>query len=82
MPKVIWSQTIDGNTHKVELFHGYFSGKKKVFLDEKLIVNEQTFKDFGGVFNLKIENRNFRITVEPNFLSWIYKFEEVKDGAQ
>lgn|GEM_PF-4603795 len=72
MPKIKWSLKIKESIHKVELVHKYISGKRKLTVDTRVVVDETIFKDTGSVYVFKIEEQRFKITIQSNFLSWDY----------
>ena len=79
MPKIRWSLKVNKNVHIVELVHAYFSGKRKLTVDDQIIVDETKFKDTGSDYEFKIENQSYKIIIKPNFLSWDYSFEITND---
>ena len=72
LPKIKWSLKVNENIHNVELVHTYFSGKRKLTVDARVVVDDAIFKDTGSVYEFKIEDQSFKISIQSNFLSWDY----------
>jgi hypothetical protein len=70
MAKKSWSFQLDDSTHTVELDHGYYSGKRKVTLDGKVIQNTanilHVFFDIGSQFTFQINNHSGTIVIHTN----------------
>ncbi len=78
MPKVSWSFNINEKNHIIELEHGYFTGKRKITVDGRVILAKTNFKDFGSVHDFEIESQKFRVSIKSKFLNWHYFFEAIR----
>ena len=77
MTNKIWEFELEGRMHKVELEHGYWSGKKTIKVDGKVIINTSwNLFDTGGEYRFKIDDHPsiVRIRVQTlGFSSCIYE---------
>lgn len=82
MARKVWEFELDGRSHKVELDHKYFSGKRTIWIDgENLKLDfdkAQRFLDTGSDHDFKIGNHICTITIRTNGLT--FNYDLVIDG--
>lgn len=67
-----WKFTLEDGEHNVHLEHTWFSGKRKILLDGKPIVQESKFFDFGNEYPFRIGGHQGLVTIRTNGLSFAY----------
>lgn len=51
-----WEITVDGKPHQIRLRHGYWSGKREVWVDNQLVIQRKKFGDYGSRYSFDIDN--------------------------
>lgn len=72
MPKKTWTVDLDGTTHVVALDHGFFSGKRSIYVDNRLVDQGTKSLDMGGDYDFRIGKRRGTITMRSNLLTFNY----------
>lgn len=82
MAKKSWSFQLEGGTHTIDLEHGYWSGKRKIYLDGTLI--HESFKtqlllfDTGSEIPFQIGEHSGSVIIRTNGI--IFSYDVVLDG--
>jgi hypothetical protein len=80
MGKKIWNVTVDSKSHEVVLNHGYWSGKRQVFVDGnevQLPVNKsRMLLDFGNTLPFEVAGKNYEIQIKTNGITFSYHLHE------
>ncbi len=65
MAERIWEINIQGQAHKVRLEHGTISGRRKIGLDDRLIITDKHLVDYGSQHPFTIKE----MTANPDSMS-------------
>ncbi len=58
--------------HTIRLKHGTFTGLRKIYVNDVLIIKEYKFFDNGSEHILDIANRKFKLIIATNFYKYKY----------
>lgn len=78
MARKDWSFELEDGKHTVELDHGYFSGKRKIWSDGKLIIEETKSADLGSDHVFKIGSHTAMVTIRNTSIT--PKYDLAIDG--
>jgi hypothetical protein len=77
----VWEFETEGDSHRIELQHGYWSGKRLIRLDGSIIDRSSKFLDNGTTHTFNISNHECSIRV---IYSWwrplSFSYECTVDG--
>ena len=72
MATTIWDVTVDNKPYVVRLEHGYWSGKRDVFVNDELIFKGQRMFDTGDEIVFELGNETACVIIEPNIFKFNY----------
>ncbi len=82
MAKKVWTFMLEDGTHTVELAHGYWSGKRTIRVDGKLLQHTakvgHAVMDFGSDHPFSIGSHRGSVRIQTNGLT--YRYDLVLDG--
>lgn len=81
MAKKVWIIELDDEKHKIELEHGYFLGKRMIYLDGKLIeYRGYSLADSGSKNYFNINSHQLIVLITCGF-KFSYSFDLIIDGV-
>jgi hypothetical protein len=73
MTQRIWTfQLEDGSSHTVQLEHGYFSGKREIYLDNEFILEDKKMIDTGSAHSFQINGHICTVHIRTTGFSFKY----------
>jgi hypothetical protein len=72
LPNIIWTLDIDNTQHVVRLVHGWFSGKREIWLDNNLIERRHKFIDYGSRQFFNIQDIDYELDIVLTGISYTY----------
>lgn len=70
MTKKTWQFELEDGTHQVELEHGFFSGKRKIQVDGRIVFESNEFRhlvfDTGGVHNFNVNSHPCAVIIRTD----------------
>ena len=78
MAERTWEFDIDNRQHTVRLFHGVWSGKRRIWVDDELIVEAQNLIDGGSRHAFLIAKHPCEVGITTNGVTFDYHF--IVDG--
>jgi hypothetical protein len=85
MGRCTWSAELSDGVHTIELDHGYWSGKRRIKVDGKLVHEGGGWIKvwaFGSRDIISIGNHTCTVLVKPNFRTNNYDYELLVDGVR
>src|SRR3972149_3121396 len=79
MPKKVWNVNLADGPRKVELEHGWLSGKRAIQVDGKVVHESSRFADFGGEYPVQVGGHSALVIIRMNGL-WP-SYDLLLDGA-
>lgn len=73
-----WQVTIDGEPHLVELYHGYWSGKRRVRFDGRTVFESRRFLDVGSLEGFRFRGHTLVIRITPHWA--VFRYDLYLDG--
>ena len=73
-----WTFKLEDGTHTVDLEHGYFSGKRTIYVDNKLVLEEKKSFDTGSAHSFQINGHT--CTVHVQVKGFGFNFDCTIDG--
>jgi hypothetical protein len=67
-----WTLHFDGETHTVRLEHGYWSGSRQIWVDDKLVEKSRKFSDYGSKHPINIGQHHGELGITTNGLTYDY----------
>jgi len=78
-----WEIELEGQKHRIELEHGYVSGRREVRVDGQ-VLSELNMKsnllDFGGTLPFKIGSHEYAVLIRTKYLGLAYDYDLVVEG--
>jgi hypothetical protein len=78
MAKKSWTFELDNEQHIVKIDHGYFSGKKVIYLDGEVLEESRKIIDTDSEHTFQIGDHTCRIVVESNWVK--FNYDLIVDG--
>lgn len=76
MAKKLWQIELEDSKYEIELEHGYFSGKRKISVDGKVVFNSANLLDLlsdtGGVHKFDINSHSCAVIIRTNGFTFNY----------
>lgn len=72
MGYIAWHIKLDGQDHLVELEHGYWSGKRRVKVDDQIVFEETRFLDLGSIDVFRIREHLLAVQIRAHFIHFSY----------
>ena len=72
MAERTWEFDIDNQQHSVRLFHGYWSGKRKIWVDDELILETQKLLDNGSRHSFLVTEHPCEVYIITNGITCSY----------
>lgn len=72
MPTKTWSVYTNGAQHKITLKHGYFSGKREIFIDGTLVHTSRQPVDYGSRHYFDLEGIQLELSILTNGITFTY----------
>jgi len=72
MADLTWEINIAGNSHTIRLKHGYFSGKREIWLDGQTIVKDRKLFDSGSIHQFSIDSSSCELGIYTNGITFGY----------
>lgn len=69
-----WNFELDGFKHTVVLEHGYFSGKRKIRVDGKMVEESKKLFDMGSDHIFAVAGHTCSIHIRTNWVTFYYDF--------
>lgn len=79
MAKRIWEINLEGKTHVVQIKHGYWSGKREIMVDGKLVVKGRGINASGVSHIFNIDEYNCELHIATN--GFVYRYILFVDGT-
>lgn len=67
-----WTLTINNQLHTIRLEHGYWSGKREIYVDEKQVERNRMLYDSGSIHCLDIDRQPIHLYITTNGITFNY----------
>lgn len=64
MTATVWTLVLDGRRHTVEVHHGWWSGRRIIVLDGRVIMERKQFLDFGSTHEFTIGDHRCHVVID------------------
>lgn len=72
MPNRTWTVKLDGVRHTITLYHGFFTGTRRIMVDGEVLVDTRKFADFGSLHHFMAGQTPCEIGILTNGLRYDY----------
>ena len=75
MGKKVWTFTVKDGNHTVALEHDYFSGRRKITVDDRIILETgKHLMDAGSMYRFQVSGVPCQVLIERRFVTLGFKY--------